>query len=64
MRLRKYQQEIIWAVIECGGSPIVQLDTGAGKTPIIAALCASHSELYLPGMNAEVSLAKKAPEAY
>ena len=58
MKLRKYQQEIVGAVIECGGSPIVQLDTGAGKTQIIAALCASHSALYLPGMNAEVSLAK------
>ena len=43
MALRKYQQEIVGAVIECGGSPIVQLDTGAGKTPIIAALCAHYS---------------------
>ena len=43
MILRKYQQEIVGAVIECGGSPIVQLDTGAGKTPIIASICAHYS---------------------
>ena len=43
MTLRKYQKEIVGAVIECGGSPIVQLDTGAGKTPVIAALCAHYS---------------------
>lgn len=42
MILREYQRDIfekIKGVIAAGGSPLSQLETGAGKTPIIAALC-------------------------
>lgn len=40
MRLRDYQKDIFRQVEACTGHPLVQLDTGAGKTPIIAALAA------------------------
>lgn len=40
MRLRDYQLDILQQVNDCTGHPLVQLDTGAGKTPIIAKLSA------------------------
>lgn len=43
MKLRDYQTDILSKVkksVLSGENPLVQLDTGAGKTPIIAALCA------------------------
>ena len=40
MKLRDYQRDILQQVESAAGHPLVQLDTGAGKTPIIAALAA------------------------
>ena len=42
MRLRTYQTELKQAVLQSvndGKNPVAQLDTGGGKTPIIAELC-------------------------
>lgn len=39
MKLRDYQQEIFNVVLADTTDDLVQLDTGAGKTPIEAALC-------------------------
>lgn len=36
MRLRDYQREIVEAVLGAASHDLIQLDTGAGKTPIIA----------------------------
>lgn len=41
--LRDYQADIKSQVQACSGHPLVQLDTGAGKTPIIASLCGHYS---------------------
>ncbi|TDB53042.1 DEAD/DEAH box helicase [Photorhabdus luminescens] len=45
MKLRDYQQEIFDLIISATTNDLIQLDTGAGKTPIEAALCgwAEHS---------------------
>lgn len=40
MRLRDYQQELYAEIISAQTNDLVQLDTGTGKTPIEAALCA------------------------
>jgi superfamily II DNA or RNA helicase len=40
--LRDYQADILGqtlALLDSGANPLVQLDTGAGKTPIMAAIC-------------------------
>lgn len=38
MKLRSYQKDILEKVVKCKDNCVVQLDTGGGKTPIIAAL--------------------------
>ena len=43
MKLRSYQKEILDIILSSSCNDIVQLDTGAGKTPIMAAL-AKHYE--------------------
>lgn len=43
MTLRDYQADITGQVQACNGHPLVQLDTGAGKTPIIATMCGHYS---------------------
>lgn len=47
MKLRDYQQNIFNQVISGNTDDLVQLDTGAGKTPIEAALCKHYENVIL-----------------
>lgn len=47
MRLRKYQQNIFEQLINSETNDLVQLDTGAGKTPIIAKLAEHYKQVVI-----------------
>lgn len=47
MKLRDYQQNIVEQIIQSNTNDLVQLDTGAGKTPIIAKLAEHYKQVVI-----------------